>query len=426
MPVLKLTQRIVDDLVAAQPEARDVFYWDERMPGFAAKRKGGSGSVSFVVQWRDKKSGRSHRLALGDARKVSLDRARKAAKTRFEQIAAGDNPVQARRQYRESLTFAELVARYYKSEEWKRKSETTKKGDAYRLDHALIPFFAGKRITDITEEDTGRCWAALADPVEAAALAAKAGATRKVPRGGETGSRRTMRLLRALFAWAMRKKLMAANPASGLSLGVDSERESFLDEASYIRLWDAIERLRGQRTAMMVALDAIAIMAITGARKSEIQHLRWRHLDLEGRRIMLPPNEHKGGRKSRKLRIIPLADDAVAILSRYVGDEPKAHERDDYVFEGERPGIPVMVQRPWNRLKKAAELPDVITLHSLRHSVGSHLAMNGMTTWQVAKQLGHAQTRTAERYSHAADRALAELADKAAALVRPRKLRAVE
>jgi integrase len=96
------------------------------------------------------------------------------------------------------------------------------------------------------------------------------------------------------------------------------------------------------------------------------------------------------------------------------------------VFEGEAPGAVVALQVPWNRIKKAAALPAEMTMHGLRHSVGSHLAMGGMTTWQVAQQLGHAQTRTAERYSHAADRARAELAEKAAALVRPRKARAAE
>jgi integrase len=317
MPTQKLTQRFVDDLVAAEPDTHDAFYWDERMPGFGAKRKGGSGSVSFVIQWREKKSGRSHRLALGDARKVSLDGARKAAKARFEQIAAGDNLVDARRHHREALTFDQLTARYQQSDEWKRKSDSTRLKDAYRINHALRPFFGSKRLSEMDEEEYRRLFAVLCDPVEAATLARKAGARRQVARGGEGGARRTIRLLRAMLAWAEKRKLIAGNPARGLDLGSDGEREAILDEANYARLWDAIEKLRGQRTAMIVALDAIAIMTITGARKSEIQQLRWRQLDLDKRRIILPPNEHKGGRKSRKPRIIPalVTPDGSALLA---------------------------------------------------------------------------------------------------------------
>jgi integrase len=421
MPTQKLTQRFVDDLVAAEPDERDVFYWDERMPGFAAKRKASSGSVSFVIQWREKKSGRSHRLALGDARKMSLEGARKAAKARFEQIAAGDNPVDARRQYRAALTFDQLTERYQQSDEWKRKAETTRLKDAYRVDHALRPYFASKRLAEIDEEECSRLFAALCDPLEAAKLAAKAGAQRKVARGGEGGARRTIRLLRAMLSWAVKKKLIATNPARGLDLGSDGERDAILDLEGYARLWTAIEELRSQRTAMQVACDVIVLIALTGARKSEVQRLCWRHVDLDGRRIVLPPNEHKGGRKTRKPRIIHLPDDAVAILSRY-----ERRGADQYVFEGEEPGTVVALQVPWNRIRKAAALPPELTMHGLRHSVGSHLAMDGMTIWQVAQQLGHAQSRTAERYSHAADRARAELAEKAAALVRPRKLRAME
>ena len=34
MPVSRITQRFVDDLLGAQPPSRDEFYWHERMPGF--------------------------------------------------------------------------------------------------------------------------------------------------------------------------------------------------------------------------------------------------------------------------------------------------------------------------------------------------------------------------------------------------------
>src|SRR3712207_1828815 len=100
MPVVKLTQRFVDDLLGAEPPERDAFYWSERFPGFGAKHKAGSGRVSWCIQWRDAKSGRSHRLALGDAARVKLEAAEKAARARFGEIAAGQNPLTEKRRHR--------------------------------------------------------------------------------------------------------------------------------------------------------------------------------------------------------------------------------------------------------------------------------------------------------------------------------------
>ena len=50
------------------------------------KHRAGSDSVSYVLQWRDKRANRSHRLSLGDARKVKLDAAEKVARDRSAEV----------------------------------------------------------------------------------------------------------------------------------------------------------------------------------------------------------------------------------------------------------------------------------------------------------------------------------------------------
>src|SRR3954462_9101382 len=97
MPVSRVTQRLVEDLLSAEPPERDEFYWSERMPGFGVKHRAGSGTVSYVIQWRDAGSGRSHRLALGSAAKLKLDVAERAARDRFAEIAGGKNPLDERK-----------------------------------------------------------------------------------------------------------------------------------------------------------------------------------------------------------------------------------------------------------------------------------------------------------------------------------------
>ena len=118
--------------------------------------------------------------------------------------------------------------------------------------------------------------------------------------------------------------------------------------------------------------------------------------------------------------MIALSDAAVAILACYQRGLPR---RSCSTAAG-APTSP-STSRAVARIAEAAGLPATITLHSLRHGVGSALADAGLSAMQVAIALGHASTRTSERYCHAVDGARAVLAQRAAELVRPTRLRVV-
>jgi integrase len=235
-----------------------------------------------------------------------------------------------------------------------------------------------------------------------------------------------MRLLKAILSFAVEEHGLPENPAAKLKLDADGERDVVPDLDAYERLWAAIEKLRGTSYTMGRACDCIALIALTGARRGEIKDLRWRHVDLPGRRLVLARDEHKAGRKTGKTRIIGLPADAAAILTTYLPKEgEKFPDPDALVFSGLRPDAPVALQKPWEAIAEEAKLPSTITLHSLRHGVGTLLAAQGKSPAQLAMALGHSQWRTTERYVHAVDKARAELAEQTAALVRPNKLRAV-
>lgn len=424
MPVVRLTQGFADDLLGAEPPATDLFYWSDRAPGFGLKHKAGSGRVSWCYQWRDPGTGRSHRLALGDAAKVKLGAARQAMEARAGEVAGGRNPMVERRRQREARTFRGFVEGVYlTSDDWRRKAPSTRANDEGRIRAFLLPALGDRRLLDITLGDLKRLHRDLGDPAAAEALARKGGATKATRRGGAGGARRTMRLLKAILAFAVEEEELADNPAAHLKLGPDGERGTAPDDDAYGRLWAALDELRGESYTMRRACDCIALLALTGARRAEINRLRWRHVDLDGRRLTLGKAEHKAGRKTGRSRVIALPDEAVAILDAHRRAEPDPNP-DALVFAGLRPAAPVALQRPWARVAAAAKLPAGITLHALRHGIGTHLAAAGMAAPQIAMALGHHQWRTSERYVHAVDRARAELAQRAADLVRPKKLRA--
>jgi integrase len=63
--------------------------------------------------------------------------------------------------------------------------------------------------------------------------------------------------------------------------------------------------------------------------------------------------------------------------------------------------------RAWCR---QAALPEGLTIHGLRHSLGDRLAIGGASALQIACVLGHADARMAERYTKGADRTRMALA----------------
>ena len=112
---------------------------------------------------------------------------------------------------------------------------------------------------------------------------------------------------------------------------------------------------------------------------------------IRGDRIHLP--DSKTGAKT-----IPLNGPALEVLAsaKRVGGNP-------YVIVGTGEGAHLTdLQKPWRRVRKAAELDDV-RIHDLRHTFASEAVMGGESLPMVGGILGHTQAQTTARYAHLAD-----------------------
>jgi integrase len=231
-------------------------------------------------------------------------------------------------------------------------------------------------------------------------------------RGGEGAARMAIRLLRAALSWAVDEGLTAANPCQQVQVGSDGSRDTILEDADgYRRLFAALARMQHERRLRPAAADAIRLIAMTGARRGEIAGLRWEHVDLRRGRLTLPPAAHKTGRRTGKPRIIALPAAAQAI----VASQPDG-ESGDYVFRAVKGAGTINLSKPWRAVRAEAGLPPDLGLHGLRHSVASHLAMNGAGAAEIMTALGHHQLSTAQRYVHWAEDRREALAEKAAAV----------
>ena len=132
---------------------------------------------------------------------------------------------------------------------------------------------------------------------------------------------------------------------------------------------------------------------------------------MKARQIVLPPKSHKTGHKTGKARIISLPTAALEIIARQPAGEPDA-----YVFKPAKGRGPLALAKPWEKVRQEAELPQNIGLHGLRHSVGSHMAMNGASLNEIMEILGHRQASTSMRYIHFAEKARSTLGERAASV----------
>jgi integrase len=135
--------------------------------------------------------------------------------------------------------------------------------------------------------------------------------------------------------------------------------------------------------------DIVAILLVTGARRSEALNARWEHIDFEGGLWLVPIS--KNGRP----RYIQLCARALQILQarRATSDSP-------HVFPNPMTGEPYRcVWHTWNIARTEAGLPHV-RLHDLRHSFASALVNEGVPLFDVQELLGHTSIKTTQRYAH--------------------------
>jgi integrase len=155
------------------------------------------------------------------------------------------------------------------------------------------------------------------------------------------------------------------------------------------------------------AAAALAMLIVTGARKSEVLLATWDLVDFD--RGMLTVLRSKSGRP----RHIPLSPVAVGILRRQ--DARRVDGCPNVFPSRRRPGRPLEDLRgAWERAKVAAGLPADLRMHDLRHSFASALANVGVSLFEIGTVLGHTQLSTTTRYAHHNSRRLVETASSAA------------
>jgi integrase len=145
--------------------------------------------------------------------------------------------------------------------------------------------------------------------------------------------------------------------------------------------------------------------------RGESQALTWQQIDLAQRRIVL--TNAKGAKLSRrgpKSEVISLPPLAAAALAEI---RPAEVLGEDQVFPPQQ-GRVLHVGDDWHRVRDAAGLPPDLTLHGLRHSLGTAAVLSGLSGPEVQALLRHRNLSTSARYIHLAEGIAGRLQDRVA------------
>ncbi|WP_374572812.1 tyrosine-type recombinase/integrase [Phenylobacterium sp.] len=403
--VARLTKRTVD---AVTKQAERLIIWDADLKGFGLRVEP-SGSKTFIVRYRvgGGRRGTRRQFKIGSYGKLTPDQARAKAEEILAQVELGQDPQAERAKAREALTVAELCDLYLKEGVATKKASTIAL-DRIRINGHIKPLIGARKITELGKGEVERMMADIAAgrvKPKAAPVADLGDCSDKTKepgsraRGGQTAATKSVKLLGAVFKFAIGRKLCAENPCVGVKVFADTRRERFLSPAELGRLGDALTAAEADG-ALPAHVAIIRLLALTGARKNEIARLRWSEVDAE--RGLLRLEDSKTGP-----RPVRLGAAALEVLSQVV------RTKSPHVFPDPRdPSLPVRnLDWAWVGVRKRAGLDDV-RIHDLRHSFASIGLAGGQALPLIGKLLGHSHVATTARYAHLADDPLQTAADR--------------
>jgi len=378
MPVITLSAEFVRNATCQEGKAKENFY-DTSITGFILEvRK--TGGKTYALRYKDE-HGRQIQHKIGDAKSVSFDKAKNAAKVLRSKVVLGEDPSENRRAKRLVPTLAEFTTDKFLP--FIKSYKRSYRNDESFLRNHILPKFGTLRLDEIGQQAIIELQHSMKTKEYSLGMANKVVIILKY-------------LLNMAIKWSVPG--VKVNPAIGIKLYEEPSRERFLTAEETQRLLAELDKSRSTQLKYIVSL-----LLLLGCRKRELLDSKWTDFDLKRRDWCIPMS------KSGKSRHVPLSMAAVEILSQL----PRWNGC-PYVIPNPKTLLPfVQIQRPWDNVKKAAGLPDV-RIHDLRHSMASNMVNSGQSLFMVSQVLGHSTLRMTERYAHLSQETLLAAVDAAA------------
>ena len=279
--------RLDGNIARRKVNDREFFWWDTELPGFGLRTFPG-GAKSWFVQFRQRD--KQKRVTLGKPPEMSAQEARAVARGHLAKVALDGLPSEPKGATKAegTIRFRDYAPRFWKdyARHWK---PSTSRGNHSLIFRHLVSEFGDLRVDAIRRADILRWRDSWSD---------------------KSGSfNRTIPVMSVMMRYAEQLGLRprGSNPCKGTPRYKRKPVDRFLSVREFKRLATS---LRAFEDAEPQAVQAIRLLIFTGARRGEIEGLRWEWI--QPPRIMLP--DSKTGAK-----IIYLNRQAQAVINALPG-----------------------------------------------------------------------------------------------------------
>ena len=338
---------------------KDHIEWDDEIAGFGVRLREG-GSATYVFQYAV--GDRQRRMSLGSTRAIDFGPARNSAKDLYAKVRLGGDPAgeKAEAQQKAAETFGVILPRFLAYQQLRVKPRSYGEIERHLLRQSRS--LHGLQLAKIRRSDIAAVTSAVAE------------------NSGDRAANTVRSSLSSFFAWAMGEGLVDLNPVIGTTKREEKTRNRVLRPEELRLVWT---HAGGDQYGAIIKL-----LALTGARLSEIASLRWS--EIHDDMIVLPPHRVKNGRGHEIFVTTPARE--------ILDTQPRRTNRDgtprDLIF-GRTEGRPY---GGWNKAKRQLDERIAQTIgkpltpfthHDLRRSFSTHANEIGIAPHIVEACLGH-------------------------------------
>jgi integrase len=356
---INFTKKTLESLSAPVSKDREYFH-DTRVIGLVLMLTK-KGVKSFQVY--RKHNGIPIRVTLGKFPEMSVENARTQGQKVIAELLSGKNPNTEKRKIRKEITFGNafenFMTRYSKpyKKSWKYDEREVSK---------FLSHWFNRKLASISKQEIQILHEKIKDE------------------SGLYQSNRILERIKAIYNKTIEWGWDGINPAQGVKKFKEKSRNRFLHPDELPKFFESVDMEQNDTIR-----DYIYVSLLTGARRSNVQAMKWEDVYLQRREWLIP--ETKNGEPLR----IHLVDKVMDILN----SRAEKYGQMGWVFQGAgKTGHLIEPKSGWKRILTRAGIKD-LRLHDLRRTLGSWQAITGANSFMIGQSLGHKSSQATAVYA---------------------------
>ncbi|AOJ87149.1 hypothetical protein WS87_10925 [Burkholderia sp. MSMB0856] len=368
-------------------------YRDAKQPGLHLRVSAG-GARTFSV-FRRVRNGSPERITIGRWPDITVDEARRQAAGLVAKLASAESPAAARRAVRGEMTFGQLYDAYLKDRITAGKKRPDLISGLWELYLGPLPDAPRKAHSRERKKPAeGVDWSSKRVSEISVSMLAQLHRRICAAGKGRTGNK-VIALVRAIYGYGLDHRIVTENPAIGVTFAPEHERDRFVKGNELPRFLAALE------AEEQPWRDLFTVLLYVGYRRRAVEAMRWQDLDLDTGSWTVPGERAKNGDPI----VLPIVGAALTALRARSAEK----ESQEWVFPGGgRRGHVTCPRNAWARVLARAGIDD-LWLHDLRRTLGSWLAMSGVSLPAIGRALGHKNASSTQVYARLQTEAVASV-----------------